>query len=144
MAVSGHAEIDIAATPEQVMDGIAAIDALPTWSSAHKSASVETTYDDGRPKRVRMAVSVMGITDEQVVEYSWEGSEKVTWTLIESTQQKAQDGSYVLTATDKGTHAAFDLTVDLKIPVPGFIVKKAQKQAIETATKGIKKFVEGR
>ena len=73
----------------------------------------------------------------------WEGDEKVTWTLVESSQQKQQDGSYALTPNaDGGTHIVFDLIVDPKIPVPGFLVKRAQKTALETASKGLTKFVE--
>ena len=29
------------------------------------------TYDDGRPKRVKMKIKAAGLTDEQEVEYSW-------------------------------------------------------------------------
>ncbi|MFC9789965.1 SRPBCC family protein [Rhodococcus sp. NPDC127528] len=143
MAVSGTKEFDIKAAPADVMAAIVAVDRLGEWSSAHKKVAIESTHPDGRPNRVRMTVSVIGITDEQVVDYTWEGDEKVTWTLVESSQQKQQDGSYVLTANaDGSTHIVFDLIVDPKIPVPGFLVKKAQKTALETASKGLTKFVE--
>ena len=42
-----------------------------------------------------MKVKVAGITDEQVVAYTWSGNE-VSWTLVSSSQQKAQDGKYIL------------------------------------------------
>lgn len=142
MAVSGVKEFEIKADPETVMKAVAAVDRLPEWSSAHKKITIESTHDDGRPHRVRMAVSILGINDEQVVDYTFEGDEKVTWTLVESGQQNQQDGSYVLTATDGGTKVTFELTIDPKIPLPGFLVKKAQKTALETASKGLTKFVE--
>ena len=141
MAVSGVKEFEIKADPETVMKAVAAVDRLPEWSSAHKKITIESTHDDGRPHRVRMAVSILGINDEQVVDYTFEGDEKVTWTLVESGQQNQQDGSYVLTPTDGGTKVTFELT-DPKIPLPGFLVKKAQKTALETASKGLTKFVE--
>ena len=103
MAVSGVKEFEIKADPETVMKAVAAVDRLPEWSSAHKKITIESTHDDGRPHRVRMAVSILGINDEQVVDYTFEGDEKVTWTLVESGQQNQQDGSYVLTPTDGGT-----------------------------------------
>ncbi|MBT2267290.1 SRPBCC family protein [Rhodococcus erythropolis] len=142
MAVSGVKEFEIKADPATVMQAVAAVDRLPEWSSAHKKITIESTHDDGRPHRVRMAVSVLGINDEQVVDYTFEGDEKVTWTLVESGQQNQQDGSYVLTPTDSGTKVTFELTIDPKIPLPGFLVKKAQKTALETASKGLTKFVE--
>lgn len=144
MAVSGSKEFDVKADPATVMAALVAVERLGEWSSAHKSVTVESTYPDGRPNRVRMTVSVIGITDEQVVDYSYEGDEKLSWTLVEGTQQKQQDGSYVLTDNGDGTtHVEFSLTVDPKIPVPGFLVKKAQKMALDTASKGLTKFVEG-
>ncbi|MFD4294928.1 SRPBCC family protein [Rhodococcus sp. NPDC058505] len=144
MAVSGSKQFDVKADPATVMAALVAVERLGEWSSAHKSVAVETTYPDGRPHRVRMTVSVIGITDEQVVDYSYEGDEKLSWTLVEGSQQKQQDGSYVLTDNGDGTtHVDFALTVDPKIPVPGFLVKKAQKMALDTASKGLTKFVEG-
>ncbi|TQF65336.1 SRPBCC family protein [Rhodococcus spelaei] len=144
MAVSGTKEFDIKAAPAEVMAALVAVDRLGEWSSSHKKVEIETTHPDGRPDRVRMTVSVVGITDEQVVDYSFEGDEKLSWTLVSSTQQRQQDGSYVLSPNaDGGTHVVFELTVDPTIPLPGFIVKKAQKHALETASKGLTKFVEG-
>lgn len=142
MAVSSTRSFEIKATPEQVMAAIAAVDRLPEWSSTHKSVIVETTYPDGRPQRVRMTVSVIGITDEQVVDYTWNSDESMSWSLIESAQQNQQDGTYTLTATDAGTKVDFGLTIDPKIPLPGFLVRRAEKTALETAGKGLTKFVE--
>ncbi|MFD6896287.1 SRPBCC family protein [Rhodococcus sp. NPDC060086] len=142
MAVSSTKSFEIDATPEQVMAGIAAVDRLPEWSSTHKSVTVESTHPDGRPHRVRMTVSIIGITDEQVVDYTWSGDESMSWTLVESAQQNVQDGSYTLTASGKGTRVDFSLAIDPKIPVPGFLVRRAEKTAIDTAGKGLTKFVE--
>ncbi|WP_420752100.1 SRPBCC family protein [Rhodococcus sp. O3] len=141
MAVSSSLTSEIKATPEQVMAAIAAVDRLPEWSSAHKSVTIESTHPDGRPHRVRMTVSIIGITDEQVVDYAWNGNESMSWTLVESSQQRQQDGAYALSPTADGTSVEFSLTIDPKIPLPGFLVKKAQKMAVETASKGLAAFV---
>ncbi|AOW92420.1 cyclase [Rhodococcus sp. WMMA185] len=142
MAVSGTKEFEIKADPATVMAAIAAVDRLPEWSSPHKSVTIESTHEDGRPNRVRMQVSILGINDEQVVEYTFGGNDTVSWRLVESTQQNTQDGSYVLTGSGAGTKVTFELTIDPKIPLPGFLVKKAQKTALETASKGLTKFIE--
>ncbi|AVP68368.1 cyclase [Rhodococcus hoagii] len=144
MAVSGAKEFQVEAAPADVMAAIAAVDRLPEWSSAHKKVIVESTHADGRPCRVRMTVSIMGINDEQVVDYSWDGDTGMSWTLVESTQQNSQDGSYTLTPKGDGTLVKFALTVDPKIPLPGFLLKKAQKMALETASQGLTKFVDGK
>lgn len=142
MAVSGDKEFEIKADPATVMAAIAAVDRLPEWSGPHKSVEIISTHDDGRPNRVRMSVSILGINDEQVVDYTFSGDESVSWTLVESTQQNSQEGTYFLSPSDAGTKVKFELTIDPKVPLPGFLVKKAQKAALETASKGLTKFVE--
>ncbi|NLU81461.1 SRPBCC family protein [Rhodococcus sp. HNM0569] len=145
MAVSGSKEFEIDAAPADVMSALVAVERLPEWSSAHKSVTVESSYDDGRPRLVRMTMSVLGINDVQLVEYSYDGDAVIAWTLIESDQQKAQDGRYQLAPTERGTTSVeFELTVDPKIPLPGFLVKKGQKTALDTASKGLTKFLEQR
>ena len=46
---------------------------------------------------------------------------------------------YTLTETPKGTHVQFDLEIDLKVKLPGLLVKQGQKTAVDTAKKGLTK-----
>jgi hypothetical protein len=85
-----------------------------------------------------MKVKSVGISDEQVVEYTWTDN-KASWTLISAGQLKAQDASYTL-IPDKTT-VKFDITLDVSVPLPGFVVKRAIKGAIETATDGLRRQV---
>ncbi len=142
MAVTGSKSIEIDAPPAAILDVIADIDRMPSWSPIHKSVEVIDRYDDGKPKQVRMTVSLMGISDDHVVEYKWSGN-TVSWELVESSQQKSQQAEYRLTETENGTHVEFDITIDLKIPVPGMLVKRGQKKVLETATKGLRDQIVG-
>ena len=58
-------------------------------------------------------------------------------------QQKAQEGRYTLTPKGNGTHVEFELTVDPKAPLPGFLVKKGTKTILEAATEGLRQHVVG-
>lgn len=142
MATTAQGSVEIKASPADVMNAIAAIEDMPKWSSSHKSAVVDSRHDDGRPKLVTMEVSQVGVTDKLQVEYTWQGDTEVSWKLVSSSQLDQQEGNYVLTPSGSGTKADFSLTVDLKIPLPGFLVKKAIKSGVDTATKGLKKWVE--
>ncbi|MDG3010383.1 SRPBCC family protein [Rhodococcus sp. D2-41] len=141
MTVTGGREVDIAATPAQVMAVLADVESMPSWSPVHRDVTVESWHPDGRPQRVRQSVLVMGVSDEHVVEYEWDGDERVSWKLVESARLSSQDGEYRLTATPKGTHVAFTLAVDIRASVPGFLVKRAQKSILEAATDGLRKRV---
>lgn len=144
MAVKGSREFDIDADPAAVMAAVAAVEERPRWSGPVKSVTVETRYDDGRPKRIRADVTAVGIGDVEVSEFDWDGDEFVQWKLIESGQQAEQIGSYRLTPTDKGTHVVFDLELSLKVKLPGFMQRRVLDMAMNTGSKDFAKYVEGR
>ena len=144
MATSDSREVVIEATPEEILDVIADVEATPTWSPQYQKAEILESYPDGRPKQVKMTVKAAGLTDEQVIEYTW-AADNVTWTLVSSGQLKAQDAGYTLTPlgdTDpKKTKVRFDMKIDLSIPMPGFLLKRTLKGGMETATDGLRKQV---
>lgn len=140
MAVNDSREVVIEATPEEILDVIADVDSAPSWSPQYQSAEVLETYKDGRPKRVKMRIKTAGISDDLEVQYTW-GENTAGWTLIKAGQLKAQDATYTLTPSGGKTTVRFDLKVDPSIPIPGFIMKRAIKGAMETATDGLRKQV---
>jgi ribosome-associated toxin RatA of RatAB toxin-antitoxin module len=140
MATSDSREVVIEASPDEILDVIADVESTPSWSPQYQRAEVLETYEDGRPKRVKMKVKSAGISDEQVVEYTW-ADNKASWTLISAGQLKAQDASYTLIPQGDKTKVEFDITIDLSVPLPGFVLKRAMKGAMETATDGLRKQV---
>lgn len=137
MAINGSREVVIEASPDEVLDVIADIEAMPEWSAAHQSAEVLETGDDGRPSRAKMKVKAVGITDEQVVAYTWTDN-AVSWTLVSSSAQRSQNGKYELTRKGDSTVVKFEISVDLVIPLPGFMLKRAVNGSIETATEALR------
>ncbi|MGB3482111.1 MAG: SRPBCC family protein [Mycobacterium sp.] len=140
MAVNDSREVTIEATPAEILDVIADVENTPSWSPQFQSAEVLDTHDDGRPRQVKMIVKAAGLTDEQVVEYTW-SENQVSWTLVSAGQLKAQDASYTLTSTGDTTKVKFDMAIDLSVPLPGFVVKRTMKGGMETATDGLRKQV---
>lgn len=136
MAVSASTEFDVKAPASLVMEILLDIESLPEWSGPHKSATIVSEDSEGRPARVACAVSAVGLTDNQTLDYTWTDN-TCTWDLVESDQLSEQHGVYTLTDNGDTTHVKFELTVDLKIKLPGLIVKRAQKMAVDTAKKGL-------
>ena len=137
MAIKESREIVIEAGPEEILDVIADFEAMPEWSGPHQSAEVLETGDDGRPSQVKMKVKTAGITDEQVVAYTWSGNE-VSWTLVSSAQQKSQDGKYILVPKGDNTLVKFEISVDPNVPLPGFVLKRAVKGTMDAATQELR------
>jgi uncharacterized membrane protein len=140
MAIKESRDIVIEASPEEILDVIADFEAMPKWSDPHQSAEILETGDDGRPSKVKMKVRTAGITDVQVVAYTWSGN-NVSWTLVSSSQQKAQDGKYSLVPQGDKTLVKMEVSVDPNVPLPGFVLKRAVKGTIDSATKALRERV---
>ncbi len=140
MAITDSREVVIDATPDEIMDVLFDLESLTEWSSFHKKVEILERDDEGHPSKSRQTVKIVGVSDEQVLDYSVH-DDGVGWTLESSKQQRAQEGRYTLTPDGDSTRVRFDLTVDLSAPVPGFLVKRGTKGLMETATDGLRKRV---
>ena len=140
MAITESSEVVIEASPEEILDVMADVESLPEWSGAHQSVEVLERYDDGKPRRTKQIVKTVGITDEQVIEHTWPDDGE-TWTLVSAKQQRAQDARYTLTPEGDKTRIKFEITIDPLVPLPGFLLKRATKGALSTATDGLRKRV---
>ncbi|GAA2812132.1 SRPBCC family protein [Mycolicibacterium pallens] len=140
MAITETREVTIEATPDEILAVLYDLESLPTWSSAHQKVEVLERDDDGHPSKSRQTVKVVGVNDEQVLDYAVH-PDGVSWSLVSSKQQRAQEGRYTLTPDGESTRVRFELTVDPLVPLPGFVIKRGAKGLMETATDGLRKQV---
>jgi len=143
VADEASSNIVISAAPGEIMAVIADLAAYPDWSTGIKSATVEESYPDDRPKRATFVIDAGVMKDTYTLEYAWTGDDRVDWKLVGSgTMLKSQVGSYTLKPSGSGTETTYRLTVELKVPMLGMFKRKAEKVIIDTALKGLKKRVE--
>ncbi len=141
MAVRASREVVIEAPPEAILDALADIDAVSSWSTLHKDAEVLDRHPDGRPHHVRATLKIMGVTDKEVLEYHW-GERWVVWDAEQTFQQRGQHGEYNLTPEGEDrTRVRFDLILDLAAPLPHFLVKKAKKMVLDVALEELRRRV---
>ncbi|OBH99132.1 SRPBCC family protein [Mycobacterium sp. E2733] len=141
MAVQASSEIVIDAPPEVIMEALADMDAVPSWSSVHKRVEVVDKHPDGRPHHVKVTIAVTGIHDTELLEYHW-GPDWMVWDAQKTAQQRGQHGEYTLTREgyDK-TRVRFAITVEPFAPLPEFWVKRARKKILHSALEGLRKRV---
>ncbi|MGW0159547.1 SRPBCC family protein [Mycobacterium sp. NPDC003323] len=132
MAVRASRELLFDASPEAILDALADIDEVPTWSPVHRSAEVVDRHPDGRPHHVRATLKVMGITDKEMLEYHW-GDDWVVWDAQDTFQQRGQHGEYKLIREGDRTRVRFDLIIDLAAPIPEFLMRRAKKLVLDAA-----------
>lgn len=141
MAVRASSEVVIEAPPEAILDALADIETVTTWSSLHKEAEVLDRHPDGRPHHVKATVRIMGLFDREILEYHW-GDDWVVWDAQQTSRQRCQHGEYNLTAVgEERTRVRFDLILDLAAPYPGFLVKRAKKMVLDVALENLRERV---
>jgi hypothetical protein len=145
MAARTSSRIVIAAPRPDVMAVIADFAAYPQWASAVRAAEVLEQEDDGRASRVRFTLDAGVVKDIYVLGYDWDGDAAVRWHLAEAGSViSMMTGGYLLADQDGGTETTYELSVDLRIPMPGLLKRRAEKTIIDTALKGLKERVESR
>lgn len=132
MAVRASREILFDASPEAILDALADIDEVPTWSTLHRAAEVVDRHPDGRPHHVKATVKIMGITDKEMLEYHW-GDDWMVWDAQDTFQQRGQHGEYKLIREGDRTRVRFDLIIDLAAPIPEFLLRRAKKMVLDAA-----------
>ncbi|MBB2773674.1 MULTISPECIES: SRPBCC family protein [Mycolicibacterium] len=137
MAVRASREVVFDASPEAILDVLADIEALPAWSSVYRKVTVLDRHPDGRPRRVKATLRLMGITDNEILEYHW-GKHWVVWDAEDTFQQRGQHVEYNLTPEGDRTRVRFDIIVDPSAPIPQFLVKRAKKIVLHSATEGLR------
>ena len=139
MADSTTASITVAAPRADVMAVIADFASYPEWASAVRSAEIVGRDGGGRASQVRFGLDAGVIRDSYVLSYDWDGDDGVRWDLAEpGSVITALSGGYLLADADAGTKVTYDLAVDVRVPMPGMLKRRAEKTIIETALKGLR------
>jgi len=139
MADTTTASITVAAPRADVMAVIADFASYPEWASAVRSAEIVGRDGGGRASQVRFALDAGVIRDSYVLSYDWDGDDGVRWDLAEpGSVITALSGGYLLADAGAGTKVTYDLAVDVRVPMPGMLKRRAEKTIIETALKGLR------
>ncbi len=139
MPASTRSSVTIAAAPADVMAVIADFAAYPQWASAVREAEVLARDKAGRARQVRFHLDAGMVKDTYVLGYDWDGDTGVSWRLAEpGAVISTMTGGYLLTERGGTTEVSYDLTVEVRIPMPAMLKRRAEKVIIDTALKGLK------
>lgn len=137
--------ITVVAPRVDVMAVIADFAGYPQWASAVRSAEVIERGGDGRASQVRFRLDAGMFSDTYVLRYHWAGDAGVRWDLAEPGSVISEmSGGYSLAEGDGATEVTYELTVGVRIPMPGMLKRKAERSIIDAALKGLKSRAEAR
>lgn len=140
MAIRASREVVIDAPPQAIIDQIADVQSFPTWSPVHKRAEVIDTYPDGRPHHVKVTVKLMGITDDEVLEYHW-GPNWVVWDADATAAQHGQHVEFTMRPEAGKTRLRLDITLEPKALVPDFVLKRPRENVLATVAESLRQQV---
>ena len=130
--------ITIEASPDTVWETITALEAYPEWAEGVRAIEVLAANEDGSPHQARFTIDAKVSEVTYVIEYAYEDYD-ITWSLLEGDTISQLDGAYRLFETeDGGTEVEYDLEVDVDLPLPGFMKKRAARTILEQGLTGLK------
>ncbi|MGH3443206.1 MAG: SRPBCC family protein [Nitriliruptorales bacterium] len=134
----------IEAPPDAIMAVITDFEAYPEWAANIRDAEIRESDEAGRPKLVWYDVDARIMDLRYVLDYSYHGTNRLTWTLSEGAEIDKLEGEYRLEEEEGGTRVHYTLEIDVAFPLPGFLKKRATKRIIDTSLGDLRERVESR
>ena len=143
MADEARESIHIEATPERCYAVAIDFDRYPEWATDVKTVEVIDRDGEGRGTRVRYEISALGKTVGYILAYDYaDAPGGFAWTLEKADFLSRLDGAYRFDPDGAGTDVGYVLTVDVTLPLPGFMKRAAAGMIVDNAMKQLKRYVE--
>ncbi len=135
----------IRGTPERCFDVLTSFEQYPEWAADIKSVSVDKRDEAGRALQVTFRAAAFGRSTSYTLRYDYHGApDRLSWAQVAGDLTRRLDGSYELAPSGDGaTEITYRLVVDLKVPLPGFVKRRAEGRIMGTALRELKVRVEG-
>lgn len=146
MAEKASERVVIDADAASCMQVIADFEHYPEWATDIKSVKIDRYDDDGRGGLVSFRVAAMGRSASGTLEYFYGTAPlRVAWRLVDGDTVRRYDGRYTLVPLgDSQTEVTYDLEVELAVPLPAFVRRRAEARIIRTALEDLRHRVEAR
>ena len=140
MAEEAHENISVDASPECCWIVATDFERYPEWAKDVKHVEILERDSEGRGAKVEYRVAGLGRSIRYVLAYDYaEAPGAFSWTLLEGDVLRRLDGRYGFEADGNGTRVTYDLAVDIAIPMPGLIKRRAAGMIMGTALRELKK-----
>jgi len=124
----------IEASPSHVWDIVVDIERYPEWARDVKEAVIVERDDQGRPAKVEFRASALGRSTHYTLEYDYaEAPGVLAWKMVKGDIQRSITGAYHFSpSADGGTDVRYDLVIELVVPMPGFVKRRAEVRILNT------------
>jgi ribosome-associated toxin RatA of RatAB toxin-antitoxin module len=133
-----------AASPEHCFAVVSDVAGYPAWAADVKDVTVLVRDEQGRPIEVAFRAAAFGRSTSYTLAYDYTDAPRaLAWKQIAGDLTSKLDGTYAFEGTGNGdTEVTYRLEVELRVPLPGFIKRRAQSRIMRTALADLKARVE--
>lgn len=130
----------IAASPAACFAIALDFERYPEWAADIKSVEILERDGEGRGAKVRYRAAAMGQSIRYTLHYDYSDAPRtLAWVQVDGDITRKLDGSYVFEPNaDGGTDMTYHLEAELKVPVVGFIKRRAEHRILGTALRELK------
>ncbi len=133
----------IAGSIEDCWAVVTDLERYPEWISNMKEVRVLSRDSEGRAQEVSFRAAAFGRSTSYTLKYDYSKAPKVlSWVWLAGDITNKLDGKYTFEPADGGTLVSYELEAELKVPLPGFVKRRAETSIIHTALSELKARVE--
>lgn len=123
----------VAASPSRCFEIAADFERYPEWARDVKEANVLERDAQGRATKVEYRASALGRSTHYTLSYDHsQAPERLSWTLVQGDIMRTIDGAYTFTPAGDGTDVTYSLKIELIVPLPGFVKRRAEVRILHT------------
>lgn len=146
MADQATQTMEIAAPADRIREVLLDFPAYPTWARDLKGVTVDAVDEQGRGLEVTYRAAAMGRSTSYTLRYQYDDS-GLRWGLVRGDIMRRLEGSYVLEpvpGAPERTLVTYHLAVDLVVPLPAFVKRRAESKIVHSALRELRAHVEAR
>lgn len=133
MTDSGSDTTIILASPERCFSVATDFEKYPEWAHDVKEVTVLERDGEGRATTVEYRASAFGRSTHYTLAYDYsEAPRRMSWTLVSGDIMRSIRGAYTFEIVPDGTKVTYDLAIELVVPIPGFVKRRAEVRILDT------------
>ncbi|MDQ1395746.1 MAG: hypothetical protein QOG64_1005 [Acidimicrobiaceae bacterium] len=133
----------IRATPARCYEVVTDFERYPEWAADIKAVQIVERDDDGRPTEVAFRAAAFGRSTSYTLRYDYgKAPTELSWVQVKGDLTSKLDGAYVFEASGEDTEVVYHLVAELRVPIPGFVKRRAQGRIMHIALRELKARVE--